>query len=207
MRSLTVGIPSGRVLPSPFGISTRLTACGWYVPSRSAVESSSRYISAFAANRFTLCPSTPAAPLLARTFVHASASVAGAKTLSIRLNHLPPLTPLASADSMRSVHTPALTSRSGPRGFRAWVSLPCIASSALAAVLCCSVVIAHPPSCPAFPRHGFAFRASRGFRHIGTMRALTSGGLTHYTPVLFAYFALPSEHPTPNHIVCLDIAS
>ena len=30
MRSLTVGIPSGRVLPSPLGISTRLTGLGRY---------------------------------------------------------------------------------------------------------------------------------------------------------------------------------
>ena len=56
-----------------------------------------------------LIPSTPAAPLLAQTFLHAAASVAGAQTLSIKLYHLPPLTPLPSADSMRSVQIEAST--------------------------------------------------------------------------------------------------
>ena len=42
IRSLTVGIPKGRVWPSPFGISTRLTAWGRYVPPRSSSASSAR---------------------------------------------------------------------------------------------------------------------------------------------------------------------
>jgi len=100
-------MPSGRVLPSPLGMSTRLTACGQYVPSRIAVASSDRYRSAFAANRPVLCPSTPAAPLLVWTLVQATRSVADAHTLSIRLYHLPPLTPLTSADSIRSVQIEA----------------------------------------------------------------------------------------------------
>ena len=35
-------VDSGLVLPSPFGMSTRLTGCGRYVPSRSAADSSDR---------------------------------------------------------------------------------------------------------------------------------------------------------------------
>ena len=50
-----------------------------------------------------LCPSTPLAPLLARTFSQATVSVRNADTLSIRLNQRPPLTPLTSAEIMRSV--------------------------------------------------------------------------------------------------------
>ena len=36
----------------------------------------------------------------------------------------------------------------------------------------------HPPSCPAFPQPGFASRASRDLRRIGTMRALTPARLS-----------------------------
>ena len=41
-RSRTVGIPSGRCLPSAFGMYRRSTGCGRYVPARSAAPSSSR---------------------------------------------------------------------------------------------------------------------------------------------------------------------
>src|ERR671935_10696 len=90
-----------------------------------------------------LCPSTPAAPRLARTFSQASASVLGANTLSIRLNHLPPLTPLPSADSMRSVHTPA----SAPvslRFSRGCASAPCVAFAALPALSCLGLLPTPP---------------------------------------------------------------
>src|SRR5262245_33092651 len=109
-----------------------------------------------------LCPSTPAAPLFARTLVHATASVLGANTLSIRLYHLPPSTPLPSADSMRSVHTDASTHDQLPPVVE--VSVPCLASSALPVLLCSGMAIAHPPSYPAFPRMGFAAPSSRGPR-------------------------------------------
>src|SRR5215831_4969312 len=86
-------------------------------------------MSALAANRSTLCPSTPAAPLFACTFVQASTSVPGAYTLSISEYHLPPLTPLPSADSMRSVHTSASTHAQLRLSFG--VSAPCLPSRAL----------------------------------------------------------------------------
>ncbi|MFM2005617.1 MAG: hypothetical protein RLZZ09_1272, partial [Pseudomonadota bacterium] len=38
-------------------------------------------------------------------------------------------------------------------------------------------VFTYPLSCPAFPRHGFALRASHDCRRFGTMRALTPGQL------------------------------
>ena len=43
------------------------------------------------------------------TLCHAALSVSGRYTLSIRLNHFPPLTPLSSAANMRSFHTVAST--------------------------------------------------------------------------------------------------
>src|SRR5271154_3777728 len=165
-RDLTVGIPSGLVLPSPFGISTRLTAWGRYEPSRSAVDSSARYKPARASNRSMLCPSTPAAPLLARTFVQAAASVLGANTLSINAYHLPPLTPLTSADSMRFVQIVA----SAHDKSRAALS-PCVASSALPAWWLDSV-IAHPPSYPPSLKRVYAVPSSRGRSLAGSVAAV-----------------------------------
>ncbi len=205
MRSLTVGIPNGLVLPSPFGMSTRLTACGLYVPSRSAADSSDRYSSAFAANRSMLCPSTPAAPLLARTFIQASISVLGANTLSIKLNHLPPLTPFASADSIRSVHTAA----SAP-AILGWASASCAAVSGIPDAFCASaVVFTSPPSCPTFPRPGLCYPCLSdrlGPTASVTMRALTPADLAHTRQVSPLPLPCRPSIPTPNHIVCLDIA-
>ena len=123
-----------------------------------------------------LTPSTPAAPRLARTLAQATRSVAGAYTLSIRLYQRPPLTPFSSADIMRSVHTEASTqdqSRDRPP-----VSAPRLAPRGTAAAFSCFAMgVMHPPSCPPFPRPGFAPRASRDWRRCGTMRALTPAGL------------------------------
>src|SRR5882762_4520892 len=123
-----------------------------------------------------LCLSTPAAPLLAQTFSQASSKVAGANTLSIKLYQRPPLTPLTSADTIRSVHTQASIQL-------LFVSLrispPCVAPAGTFGVVCAFVsVIAHPPSYPPLPRRGFATHAFRRVhtqharRGIGTMRAL-----------------------------------
>src|SRR5882762_6712266 len=93
-----------------------------------------------------LCLSTPAAPLLAQTFSQASSKVAGANTLSIKLYQRPPLTPLTSADTIRSVQTQASIQL-------LFVSLrispPCVAPAGTFGVVCAFVsVIAHPPSYP-----------------------------------------------------------
>ena len=54
----------------------------------------------------------------------------------------------------------------------------------------------HPPSCPAFPRRGFALRASRGLRRCGTMRALTPAARSHTRQVSpFTPLRLPSIPP------------
>ena len=82
---------------------------------------------------------------------------AGEPILSIRLYHRPPLTPLSSADTMRSVQTEAST-HDQLRGF-------CTFSSPCGHCRCslCSVSV-HSASTflPTFPRRGFAIRAFRG---------------------------------------------
>src|SRR6266542_2531738 len=51
-----------------------------------------------------------------------------------------------------------------------------------------------------FPRHGFAFRASRGFRRFGTMETLTPAPLTTLSAGLPAYCATPSCRSVSNHV-------
>ena len=52
---------------------------------------------------------------------------------------------------------------------------------------------------PAFPQHGFAFRASRGLRRFGTTQALTPALVTS-TAGLPAYLAQTSQHSASNHV-------
>ena len=74
-----------------------------------------------------------------------------------------------------------------------------------ASVLCSAIL--RPPSCPAFPRPGFAARAPRGLMHqgrIGTMRALTPGALAHARQVSpLSRLAVRTSHPqtrgAPRH--------
>src|SRR5688572_3406190 len=69
-----------------------------------------------------LWPSTPAAPRLRATFRHAASRLAGRLALSTKLNHLPPWTPLTSADTMRSVQIEASIHH------QRRASVPCLAS-------------------------------------------------------------------------------
>ena len=66
-----------------------------------------------------------------------------------------------------------------------------------AAVLCSAIV--RPPSCPAFPRGGFASQPSHGLGHqgrSGTMRALTPGALAHARQVSpLSRLAVRTSHP------------
>jgi hypothetical protein len=65
--------------------------------------------------------------------------------LSIILNHFPPLTPLPSADTMRSVQTEASIQR---RSWRFRISVPCIAVSGTPGTLSCFMSnLLHPTSC------------------------------------------------------------
>src|SRR5690348_10960056 len=91
-------------------------------------------------------PSTPAAPLFRSTFRHAASRVAGRMALSTRLNHLPPLTPLPSADNMRSVQIEA-SAHHQVRGCPPATSPPCLALAALSGLSCFMPNLAHPASC------------------------------------------------------------
>src|SRR5438445_5962384 len=123
-------------------------------------------------------------------------------TLSIRLNHLPPLTPFASAANMRSFHTEASTHLQS----LLWASAPCVATSGTPGALlslCFVVKLTLPPSYPPFPRSGFASRPSRGFHRSGTTGTLSPAPLTYGTG-LPAYCSTPSCRSVSNHVVCLD---
>ena len=64
---------------------------------------------------------------------------------------------------------------------------------------CIRPSLTHLPSCPAFPRPGFATRASRGLRHSGTMRALTPEGFTRACRSLrLLRFAFGASNPQPR---------
>jgi hypothetical protein len=112
--------------------------------------------------------------------------------LSIRLYQRPPLTPFSSADTMRSVHTEASTHDDQSRA-----SAPCLVLADTAGALPCLIAaFPHPPSCPAFPRRGFAVRTSRGWRRCGTMRALTPAVRSHARQVSpLPSLCLPSIPP------------
>src|SRR5437870_3863506 len=90
-----------------------------------------------------LWPSTPAAPWLRATFRHAAARVVGRTTLSIRRDHLPAVTPLPSADTMRSVQTDA---SAHPHGPRRRASAPCVARSGTPEAACCVIPDFAPPT-------------------------------------------------------------
>ena len=100
---------------------------------------------------------------------------------------------------MRSVHTPA----SAPvslRFSRGCASAPCVAFVALPALSCLGLSVTPPPPCPAFPRRGFASRASRGLRRSGTMRAVTPARLAHAGQVSpLSRIAVRASRPQPRH--------
>ena len=140
-----------------------------------------------------LCPSTPAAPRLARAFAQAARSVAGAYTLSISEYQRPPLTPLPSADTMRL--RPHRGFRPGPvPGVCTTFSLT---GTAGASLLRCG---RHTSTfLPPFPRPGFATRASRDGCRCGTMRALTPAGLADTDRSLrLPRFAFRTSRPQPR---------
>src|ERR1700682_1065513 len=88
----------------------------------------------------------PAAPLFRSTFRHAASRVVGRMALSTKLNHLPPLTPLPSADTMRSVQIEA-SAHHQVRGCPPATSPPCVALPALPGLSCPIPNPTHPASC------------------------------------------------------------
>lgn len=80
--SCTVGMPSIREPPFGLGISTRLTATGMYRPSRMCAQMLAPCFSKCARISLTVIPSTPGAPLLAITRLHAVCMFSGDSTSS-----------------------------------------------------------------------------------------------------------------------------
>lgn len=70
-RSSTVGMPSFHVPPSGFGISTRLTGFGMYVPLSNCSRISRQCFPRWMGSSFTVIPSIPAAPRLRFTRLNA----------------------------------------------------------------------------------------------------------------------------------------
>ena len=122
------------------------------------------------------------------------------------MNHLSPLTPLTSADTMRAVQIEASTHRQSRR--RASVS--CLAVSGTAEASPCSIPdLPSPSSC--LPSLGPVLLAvPLAARGVGTMKALTPVPSLWATG-LSAYLALPSRHSDPIHAIrpmaALSVAS
>ena len=113
VRSVTVGIPSFRIPPSGFGISTRLTGFGVYFPRRILSTNSWLFSLSHTSVSSTFIPSTPGAPLFAFTLLKAlfrlsfssifpkRSGCALSRSFHIRLNERCALTyPLCSALSL-----------------------------------------------------------------------------------------------------------
>jgi hypothetical protein len=113
------------------------------------------------------------------------------------ISYLPPMTPLSSAATMRSLHSEASThDHYGP-----FVSAPCLTLTGTSGATLCSRCGSHASTfLPPFPRRDFAFRTSRGFHRFGTMETLTPAPLTTHSAGLPAYCATPSCRSVSNHV-------
>ena len=88
-------------------------------------------------------PSTPAPPWLRTTCAVALCRFSRFQTLSIKLNHWPPLTPLSRVSNMRSVHTLASV-----HAHFGGTSLPCLARGTPGRSNCDWASFTLPLSCP-----------------------------------------------------------
>src|SRR5438132_4114916 len=137
-------MPNGRSSLLPiFGIQTRCTGLGWYSPFLSfswRLGNRRWLVCAYRRQRF---PSAFFSLFPCAIFFTALSRFSIFQTLSIRLNHLPPLIPPSRVANIRSVHT--LASVHAHRGA---TSLPCLANGTPGRVGCSSVAFTVPPSCP-----------------------------------------------------------
>src|SRR5258708_18844947 len=203
-RSMNVGPPRGRFFPSPFGIHTRLPACGSSLFSRSCSLNRVSRLSARVENRLIDILSTPPPPFRALTCFHAVSRFFFPHTLSIRLCHLPPFTPFSRASSMRSVHTVGSVQL-----HRARTSPP--RSSFRTACGCSSFGVSFtlPPSCP--PLLHTSYGASSLLRGLCRLPPVSLPSdddprFTSHDP----FCRSVSNHPMPPHVrflcACLVLA-
>src|SRR5216684_3995322 len=165
-----------------------------------------------------LWPSIPEHPLFRSTLCHAASRVDGRLTLSTKLNHLPPLTPLPSADTIRSVQIVASAHHSPWRSPPA-ASLPCVALTALSEFSCVipellasnflppleAVLLAAPLTAQKRHRYYEGSDSRRPHPSDGSLRllrfAFPQANAVHH----------PGRHSDPNHairpMVALSVAS
>src|SRR5712671_2031634 len=118
-------------------------------------------------------------------------------TLSIRLYHLPPLTPLTSADTMRSVQIDA--SAHCQLGRRASVS--CVVLADTPETTCSIPDLASPPSCLPSLEAVLLPAPSAAGGDIGTMKALTPAAHTLADRSLrLLRLAFPTFRPQPRDL-------
>ena len=105
---------------------------------------------------------------------------------------------VTSADTMRSVQIEASAHHSSRRSSPV-ASPPCLAISALAGIVLLLTKPLTSSFLPPFPRDGFATRPFHRSSGIGTMKALTPGGLTRTprSPRLLR-LAVPAFRPQPR---------
>src|SRR5580658_180945 len=142
-----------------------------------------RYCSAF-------WPSTPAAPLFCTTLFKALRRFSIFQTLSIRLNHLPPLIPLSRVSNMRSVHTLASV-----QSHFGGTSLPCLAPlwrGTPGSLNCVCVSFTLPPSCPPWLHGHYPLRSYYGDSDSCPAPSSARTGLLDYRTCI-------SRHSVSNH--------
>jgi hypothetical protein len=156
-------------------------------------------------------PSTPHAPAFDRTFSQASDSVRSDATLSIRLNHLPPFTPLARAISIFSLQMPRSALWRCHRS-----SLPCLSGfagtdgSLLSLPLSFEAFTFLPPFAPsALPDFSAPTAALTAARRSGSSPCVLSVQLSPLRHTPFATFPLQphpsaSKSPIPGSSRLLD---
>jgi hypothetical protein len=114
------------------------------------------------------------------------------QTLSIRLNHLPPLIPLSRVANIRSVHTLASVHphRLGRMG---WTSLPCLAIGTVSRSSNCELIfLTVPPSYPPWLHGRYPLHRYYGGSDSCLAPSCTKTGILDYQ-------TRTSRHPVSNH--------
>jgi hypothetical protein len=181
-------MPNGRSSLLPiFGIQTRCTGLGWYSPFLSfswRLGNRRWLVSAYRRQRF---PSAFFSLFPSATFFTALSRFSIFQTLSIRLNHLPPLIPLSRVANIRSVHT--LASVQAHWGA---TSLPCLAFGTPGSSICPCISLTFPPSYPPWLHGRYSLPRYYGGSDSCPAPSSTRTGLLDYPSCI-------SRHPVSTH--------
>ena len=130
---------------------------------------------------------TPAPPLFRTTAVVALCRFSIFQTLSIKLNHLPPVIPLSRVANIRSVHTLASV-----HSHWGGTSLPCLACGTPGRGICICVSFTFPPSYPPLLHGHYSLHRYYGGSDSCSAPSSTRAG------ILDSY-ARTSGHSVSNH--------